>query len=78
MSNYSESKHTNHVLPNYVFSVFFQDIHSYGEVSGEKGFGFETVKEIVISERVEVVINALKNNEVIDVGNVAEAYQVYI
>ena len=77
MSNDYESKHTNNILPNYVFSIFFQDIHSYGEVSGEKGFGFDTVKEI-ISERVEVVINVLKNNEVIDVGNVAEAYQVYI
>ena len=77
MSNNYESKHTNNILPNYVFSIFFQDIHSYGEVSGEKGFGFDTVKEIAISERVEVVINVLKNNEVIDVGNVAEAYQVY-
>ena len=61
-----------------MYFLFSFRIFSYGEVSGEKGFGFETVKEIVNSERVEVVINALKNNEVIDVGNVAEAYQVYI
>ena len=60
-----------------MYFLFSFRIFSYGEVSGEKGFGFDTVKEI-ISERVEVVINVLKNNEVIDVGNVAEAYQVYI
>ena len=35
------------------------------------------MKEIVILEIVEGVMNALQNNEVIDVGNVAEAYQVY-
>ena len=35
------------------------------------------MKEIVILELTEGVMNALQNNEVIDVGNVAEAYQVY-
>ena len=62
---------------NYVFSAFFQDICGYGGASGKEGFGFDTVKEIVILELVEGVMNALQNNEVIDVGNVAEAYQDY-
>ena len=35
------------------------------------------MKEIVILELIEGVMNALQNNEVIDVGNVAKAYQVY-
>ena len=44
---------------------------------GKEDFGFDTVKEIVILGLIEGVMNVLQNNEVIDVGNVAEAYQVY-
>ena len=36
------------------------------------------VKEIVILELAEEVMNALQNNEVFNVGNVAKAYQVYM
>ena len=36
------------------------------------------MKETVILELVEGVLNALQNNEVIDVGNVAKVYQVYM
>ena len=49
-------------------------IFSYGGVAGKKDFGFDAVKEIVILELVEAVMNALQDNEVINVGNVAEAY----
>ena len=44
------------------------------EYLGKKDFGFDAVKEIVILELVEGVMNALQDNEVINVGNVAEAY----
>ena len=36
------------------------------------------VREIVILEPAEDVMNALQNNEVFDVGNIAKAYQVYM
>ena len=78
MSNDYESKHANHISTNYVFSAFFSDIYGYGGASGKEHFGFDTVKEIVILELVERVMNALQNNELIDVGNVVEAYQVYM
>ena len=39
---------------------------------------FDRVKEIVVLELVDGVMNTLQNIEVIDVDNVAEAYQVYI
>ena len=48
-------------------------IFSYGGVSGKKDFGFDGVKEIIL-ELVEGVMNALQNNEVINVGNIAEPY----
>lgn len=36
------------------------------------------MKEIVVLELVEGVMNAFQNNVVIDRGNVAEAYQVHM
>ena len=44
----------------------------------KKNLGFDTVKEMVILELLEGVMNVLQNNKVIDVGNVAEAYHVYM
>ena len=45
----------------------------------KKEFGLDKVKEIVTLELVGGVMNALQNNEVIDVGKVANiAYKVYI
>ena len=38
----------------------------------KKDFGFDTVKEIVILELVEGVMNVFQNNEVIDVCKVAK------
>ena len=68
---YYESKHTNHISANYVFSAFFQHIRSYGGASEKKkDFGFDT--EIVILELVEGVMNVFQNNEVIDVCKVAK------
>lgn len=78
VSNDYESKHTNHVSANYVFSAFFQDIHSDGGASRKKNFGFCTVKEIVILELVEEVMKVLQNNELIHIVNVAGAQQVHI
>ena len=36
------------------------------------------MKEIVVLELADEVMNALQNNEVFDVGNVAKAYQIYM
>ena len=36
------------------------------------------MKEIVVLELADKVMNALQNNEVFNVGNVAKAYQVYM
>ena len=47
----------------------------YGGLCGRNDFDFDTVKEIVILELLERVMNAVQNNEVIDAGNVAEAYR---
>ena len=55
----------------------FWDINSYGEAS-EKRTLVLIVREIFILEPAEEVMNALQNNEVSDVGNVAKAYQVYM
>ena len=73
VSDDNESKHTNHVSANYVFSAFFQDIHSDGGASRKKNFGFCAVKEIVILELVEEGMKVLQNNEVIHIVKVAEA-----
>ena len=73
----SISRHANHISANDAFSAFFEDINSYGKAS-EKRTLVLIVKEIVILELGEVVMNALQNNEVFDVGNVTKAYQVYM
>ena len=44
----------------------------------EKRTGFDTVEEIVILKLVDGVMNAPENNKDIDVGSVANAYQVYM
>ena len=55
------------------------DIYINVGTSEKKDIGFDTVKKIVILEPVEGMMNALQNNEVFtDVGNVTEAYQVYM
>ena len=36
------------------------------------------MKEIVVLELADEVMNALQNNEVFNVGNVAKAYQAYM
>lgn len=60
--------------------IVFQSIEiekrkGYGGLCGRNDFDFDTVKEIVILELLEGVMNAVQNNEVIDAGNVAEAYR---
>ena len=77
LSNDYESKHRSLISANMYFLLCFR-IFTVTEVHLEKDFGFDTVKEIVILELVEGVMNTLQNNEVIDVGNVAEAYKVYM
>ena len=44
----------------------------------KKDFSFDTVKKIFVLGLVDGVMNAIQNIEVIDVDNLAEAYQLYI
>ena len=62
----------------FLFSAFVLGYSQLWRSISKKRLCLDTVKETVVLELVDGVVNAIQNIEVIDVDNVAEAYQVYI